>query len=50
MKTEGTHRIFLCNGATPSVGLDQTDYAILDYRSSSSEPPMVPSGTARFRS
>ena len=48
MKTEGTHRIFLCNGATPSVGLDQTDYAILDYRSSSSEPPMVRLGLPDF--
>ena len=48
MKTEGTHRVYLCNGATPPVGLDQTDGAILDYRSYSSEPPMVRLGLPDF--
>ena len=41
MKAEGTLRVFLCNGATSPDGLQQTDCAILDYRSSGNEPPMV---------
>ena len=48
MKTEGTLRVFLCNGAIPPDGLQQTDCAILDYRSSGNEPPTVRLGLPDF--
>ena len=48
MKAEGTVRVFLCNGATLPDGLQQSDCAILDYRSSGSQPPMVRLGLPDF--
>ena len=41
MKTGGTPKVFLCNGATPPDGLDQKNCDVLDYRSSNGETPKV---------
>ena len=46
MKTEG--RVFLCNGATPPDGGQHTDCAILDYRPSGRERPLVRLGLPDF--
>ena len=41
MTTHDASKIFLCNGARPSDGLEPADYTVLDYRASGSEPPIV---------
>lgn len=41
MNTEGTPKVFLCNGATPHAGLDQTNCTTLDYRCTNGELPIV---------
>ena len=48
MKTGGTLRVFLCNGATLPDGLQQSDCATLNYRSSGGEPPVIRLGLPDF--
>ena len=48
MKTRGTPRVFLCNGATRPDGLKRSAYTVLDYQTSGSEPPIVRLGLPDF--
>ena len=48
MKTEGTPKIFLCNGATLPEGFQRTDCTILDYRPSGTDRPVVRLGLPDF--
>ena len=48
MKTADASKIFLCNGATPSDGVELADYTVLDYRPSGNEPPIVRLGLPDF--
>lgn len=48
MKTDATFAIFLCNGATPTDGLQRSDCTVLDYQSTNGEPPLVRLGLPDF--
>ena len=48
MKTGGAFAIFLCNDATPPGGLMESNYKVLDYRSTDGEPPMIRLGLPDF--
>ena len=48
MKPGDTSKIFLCNGATPSVGLEPADYTVLDYQPYGNEPPILRLGLPDF--
>ncbi len=48
MKAESTSSTFLCNGATPPDGLEQSRYTTLDYRPSGNEPPKLRLGLPDF--
>ena len=48
MKPGDAPAIFLCNGATPTDGLELSDYTVLDYRPSGNEPPVVRLGLPDF--
>ena len=48
MNVHDAFAILLCNGATPPDGLEQSNYSILDYRSSGSVPPVVHLGLPDF--
>lgn len=48
MRTDNSCASFLCNGATPTDGLQQSDCTVLDYKSTDGEPPLVRLGLPDF--
>ena len=48
MKTDGPLTNLLCNGGTPTDGLQRLDCTVLDYQSTDGEPPLVRLGLPDF--
>ena len=48
MNAKGTPKVFLCNGGTTPIGIDQANCVILDYRCSGGKRPNVRLGLPDF--